>query len=286
MGRFAWVTVFAILCGTLALRPENSASLPAVLSGYVFLQNVYKNWVWKSSHKKSLNWTSFSSKNIFRAKGPFLAKIRMEFSNSPLPHPATWLADELMRLEHNLDGEKGKHCCATWTAKNPTPTYCTVPASSSCLAWGQKATVRDYSTVDDKMCEGKGRCWPASESARWPQPNLPDLEKWAEKCDSLGTGRTRDWKRRSGGRLCTRFLGSQVHADGSGPGSQVHADGSGQGRKGNGLVCTRPGQGPHLYTRPRASSVHAEWFCCMYTFVLTAVYFVCSNVCRLSGTGL
>ena len=79
----------------------------------------------------------------------------------------------------------------------------------------------------------------------------------------------------SGGRLCTRFLGSQVHADGSGPGSQVHADGSGQGRKGNGLVCTR-GQGPHLYTRPRASSVHAEWFCCMYTFVLTAVYFVCS----------
>ena len=80
---------------------------------------------------------------------------------------------------------------------------------------------------------------------------------------------------RSGGRLCTRFLGSQVHADGSGPGSQVHADGSGQGRKGNGLVCTR-GQGPHLYTRPRASSVHAEWFCCMYTFVLTAVYFVCS----------
>ena len=46
--------------------------------------------------------------------------------------------------------------------------------------------------------------------------------------------------------------------------------------KGNGLVCTR-GQGPHLYTRPRASSVHAEWFCCMYTFVLTAVYFVCSR---------
>eukprot|EP00434_Breviolum_minutum_P046755 symbB.v1.2.042915.t1/scaffold11566.1/size1248/1 len=88
MGRFAWVTVFAILCGTLALRPENSAS-----------------------------------------------------------------------LEHNLDvKEKGKHCCATWTAKNPTPTYCTVPASSSCLAWGQKAAVRDYSTVDDKMCEGKGRC--------------------------------------------------------------------------------------------------------------------------------
>ena len=80
---------------------------------------------------------------------------------------------------------------------------------------------------------------------------------------------------RSGGRLCTRFLGSQVHADGSGPGSQVHEDGSGQGRKGNGLVCTR-GQGPYLYTRPRASSVHAEWFCCVYTFVLTAVYFVCS----------
>ena len=80
---------------------------------------------------------------------------------------------------------------------------------------------------------------------------------------------------RSGGRLCTRFLGSQVHADSSGPGSQVHADGSGQGRKANGLVCTR-GQGPHLYTRPRASSVHAEWLCCMYTFVLTAVYFVCS----------
>ena len=42
--------------------------------------------------------------------------------------------------------------------------------------------------------------------------------------------------------------------------------------QGNGLVCTR-GQGPHLYTRPRASSVHAEWFLWMYTFVLTAVYF-------------
>ena len=41
MGRFAWVTVFAILCGTLALRPENSASLPAVLSGYVFLQDFF-----------------------------------------------------------------------------------------------------------------------------------------------------------------------------------------------------------------------------------------------------
>ena len=78
--------------------------------------------------------------------------------------------------------------------------------------------------------------------------------------------------RGSGGRLCTRFLGSQV-------GSQVHADGSGQGRKGHGLVCTRS-QGPHLYTRPRASSVHAEWFCCMYTFVLTAVYFVCSMCAR------
>ena len=36
----------------------------------------------------------------------------------------------------------------------------------------------------------------------------------------------------SGGRLCTRFLGSQVHADGPGPGSQVHADGSGQGLEG------------------------------------------------------
>ena len=55
----------------------------------------------------------------------------------------------------------------------------------------------------------------------------------------------------------------------------LKGQGSGQGLKGNGLVCTR-GQGPHLYTRPRASSVHAEWFCCMYTFVLTAVYFVCS----------
>ena len=44
---------------------------------------------------------------------------------------------------------------------------------------------------------------------------------------------------------------------------------------GNGLVCTR-GQGPHLYTRPRASSVHAEWVCCMYQCVLTAVYFACS----------
>ena len=46
----------------------------------------------------------------------------------------------------------------------------------------------------------------------------------------------------------------------------------GVGNDGNGLVCTR-GQGPHVYTRPRALSVHAEWFFCMYTFVLTAVYF-------------
>ena len=44
---------------------------------------------------------------------------------------------------------------------------------------------------------------------------------------------------------------------------------------GRGLVCTR-GQGPHLYTRTRDSSVHAEWVCCMYQFVLTVVYFVCS----------
>ena len=29
---------------------------------------------------------------------------------------------------------------------------------------------------------------------------------------------------RSGGRLCTRILGSQVHADGSAPKSQVHAE--------------------------------------------------------------
>eukprot|EP00434_Breviolum_minutum_P004815 symbB.v1.2.004245.t1/scaffold221.1/size262466/29 len=88
MGRFAWVMVFAVIRGAVALRPETSAS-----------------------------------------------------------------------LEHNLDvKEKGQHCCATWTAKNPTPTYCWVPASSSCLAWGQKAAVRDYSTVDDKMCKGKGRC--------------------------------------------------------------------------------------------------------------------------------
>ena len=129
----------------------------------------------------------------------------MEFSNSPLPHPATWLADELMRLEHNLDGEKGKHCCATWTAKNPTPTYCTVPASSSCLAWGQKATVRDYSTVDDKMCEGKGRCWPASESARWPQPNLPDLEKVGGKMWQFRTGPTRGVFRRACRRNSLRF---------------------------------------------------------------------------------
>ena len=39
---------------------------------------------------------------------------------------------------------------------------------------------------------------------------------------------------------------------------------------GRGLVCTR-GQGPHLYTRTRDSSVHAEWVCCMYHFVLTVV---------------
>ena len=45
--------------------------------------------------------------------------------------------------------------------------------------------------------------------------------------------------------------------------------------QGSGLVCTR-GQGPHLYMRPRAPSVHAEWACCMYQCVLTAVYFACS----------
>ena len=37
-----------------------------------------------------------------------------------------------------------------------------------------------------------------------------------------------------------------------------------------GLICTR-GQGPRLYTRNGFAD-----FCCMYTFVLTAVYFVCS----------
>ena len=31
-----------------------------------------------------------------------------------------------------------------------------------------------------------------------------------------------------------------------------------------------------LYTRSGASSVHAEWVCCMYQFVLIVVYFVCS----------
>ena len=89
---------------------------------------------------------------------------------------------------------------------------------------------------------------------------------------------------RSGGRLCTRFLGSQVHADGSAPGSQVHADGSGQGRKGNGLVCTC-GQGPHLYT--------AKGLVCTRGMVLLYVH-LCSyscvfcvlHVCRLSSTGL
>ena len=72
----------------------------------------------------------------------------------------------------------------------------------------------------------------------------------------------------SGGRLCTRFLGSQVHADGSGPGSQVHADGSGQGRKGNGLVCTR-------------GMVLLYVHLCSYSCVFCALH-----VCRLSGTGL
>ena len=48
-------------------------------------------------------------------------------------------------------------------------------------------------------------------------------------------------------------------------------------QNGRGLVCTR-GQGPHLYTRTRASSVHAEWVCCMYPCVLTAVYFA-ENSC-------
>ena len=190
MGRFAWVTVFAILCGTLALRQKILRRCLLCFQDMFSFRNVYKNWVWKSSHKKSLNWTSFSSKSIFRAKGPFLAKIRMEFSNSPLPHPATWLADELMRLEHNLDvKEKGKHCCATWTAKNPTPTYCTVPASSSCLAWGQKATVRDYSTVDDKMCEGKGRCWRHRKVPGDLNQTCLTSKKWAEQCDSLGPDR-------------------------------------------------------------------------------------------------
>ena len=38
MGRFAWVMVFAVICGAVALRPETSESLPAVLSGCVVLQ--------------------------------------------------------------------------------------------------------------------------------------------------------------------------------------------------------------------------------------------------------
>ena len=85
--------------------------------------------------------------------------------------------------------------------------------------------------------------------------------------------------KRSGGRLCTRFLGSQVHADGSGPGSQGHADGSGQGR---------------LFTRSGASSVHAaKGLVCARGLVLLYVH-LCSyscvfcvlHVCRLSGTGL
>ena len=55
----------------------------------------------------------------------------------------------------------------------------------------------------------------------------------------------------SGGRLCTRFLGSQVHADGSGPGSQVHHPPrvtASSVHAVRGLICTR-GQEPRLYTR-------------------------------------
>ena len=70
------------------------------------------------------------------------------------------------------------------------------------------------------------------------------MKEYLAKLD-VGIGR---W---SGGRLCTRFLGSQVHADGSG-----------QGHKGNGLVCTR-------------GYVHL----CSYSCVFCVLH-----VCRLSGS--
>ena len=148
-------------------------------------RNVFKDWVWKSSPATKNPCTSSLQEIIFGAKGPFFWQRSVwSFLNLPLPHPA-WLADELMRLEHNLDvKEKGQHCCATWTAKNPTPTYCWVPASSSCLAWGQKAAVRDYSTVDDKMCKGKGRCWRHRKVPGDLNQTCPTSKKWGV-CDSL-----------------------------------------------------------------------------------------------------
>ena len=56
--------------------------------------------------------------------------------------------------EHIHSEPVEKSCCATWTAKTvDSPKHCWV--KGSCFKWGQSSTARDYSTVDNEMCEGK-----------------------------------------------------------------------------------------------------------------------------------
>ena len=59
--------------------------------------------------------------------------------------------------EHIHSEPDEKSCCATWTAKTvDSPKHCWV--KGSCFKWGQSSTARDYSTVDNEMCEGKDMC--------------------------------------------------------------------------------------------------------------------------------
>ena len=59
--------------------------------------------------------------------------------------------------KHTVKSEEDKACCATWTAKTvDSPSYCWV--KGTCIKWGAKATARDYSTVEEKFCAGKGMC--------------------------------------------------------------------------------------------------------------------------------
>lgn len=59
--------------------------------------------------------------------------------------------------EHIHSEPVEKSCCATWTAKTvDSPKHCWV--KGSCFKWGQSSTARDYSAVDNEMCEGKDMC--------------------------------------------------------------------------------------------------------------------------------
>ena len=59
--------------------------------------------------------------------------------------------------EHIHSEPTEKSCCATWTAKTvDSPTHCWV--KGTCFKWGASSTARDYSTVNDELCAGKGDC--------------------------------------------------------------------------------------------------------------------------------